>query len=161
MRFAWVIGLCLILSSCTQREETPWKRDPVYLDLQAKEKEVAGEITAETKQLAELEGNINKAVPQTGQIKFAQKYYYDSKNRIEKLKQKLTYYKLRIKSREEESNNSYQIAFDAGKSWPDPDDYAQYKQNEANRAKARNWSVKSRISAETTPVIEVGKPKGH
>lgn len=140
--------LALILIACNKPDPNPELKDPIYADLEARRKQIEGEIEAEKKNLEEAQAEIDKAVPQTGQVKFAQKHYYEIKNRIEKLQQQALYYKLRHESRMQEARESYLKAYKKGESWPDPQEFEDYRISESARTKSRNWSVKERMEKE-------------
>lgn len=139
---------------CRSPEANPELRDPIYSFLKAKEAQVAGQIAGETKALEEAAGVLKKAVPQSGQVKFAKKHYYTIKDRLEKLEQQRRYYEIRQKSRIAEARESYLQAFHKKEEWPRPEEFEEFKIQESAREKSRNWSVKERIQE------ELGEPSG-
>lgn len=140
--------LALLLAACHKPEPNPELRDPIYSDLEAKKKELEGQISTEKKNLEEADGQIKKAVPQTGQIKFARKHYFEIKANLEKLQQLQKYYALRMESRKNEDQTEYLKAFEKDQPWPDPQEFDDYKTQESARFKKRTWNVKERIEQE-------------
>lgn len=155
--------ILLVLCACNKPDPNPELRDPIFRDLEAKQKEASAALEAEKKTLEEAEKTLAGVVPQTGQIKFARKRLFESKARIEKLEQLKRYYTLRLESRKYEAQDDYLTAFDKGqgKEWPPAEDFADYQVQESARTKSRNWNVKKRIEEEKgPPPAAAGPPKG-
>lgn len=148
-----------VLSACNKPDPNPELKDPISQDIQSNIKSIEAQLATERKNLADAEGEIKKAVPQTGQIKFARKHYFDVKARMEKLEQELRYYRLREESRKYEARADYLKAFDKKEAWPSPEEFENYKIAESARKKSRNWSVKERILKENSSASEK-KPAG-
>ncbi len=162
MKKYFVVLFILVLSACNKPDPHPELRDPIYKDIEAKQKELAGAIESEKKALEEAEIKLKAVVPQTGQIKFARKRVFESKARIEKLEQLRRYYTIRLESRKLEAQDEYLDAFGRGKGgeWPAPEAYADYQINESARTKSRNWSVKERIEEELKSSSPASSTKG-
>ena len=135
-------------AGCHNPDPHPEAMDPIYKDIEHAQGEIKGQIESEAKNLEEAKATLKKVVPQTGQIKFAQKHYFDSLARIEKLKQLQRYYALKLKSRESEAQELYLKAFEKDQPWPEPEEFETYKITEMARTKSRHWSVKDRIEQE-------------
>lgn len=140
--------LCLV--GCRKPNPQAYLQDPIYKDLDSSQKAIISQITSEEATLAEAKANMEKAAPQTGQIKFAKKHYYDSLARLEKLKQQKIYYDVRIKSRESEALREYLDYYNQKKEaeWPPKEAFDEYKAREEARAQQKVWSVKKRIEEE-------------
>lgn len=141
------------LVACNKPDPNPELKDPIYADLNAQAEEAKKAIEAEEKVLADHEANLKAVEPQTGQIKYAQKRVYDSKNKLDKLKQEHQWLELRVKERLRETRKSYRKAFKAGQPWPDPAEYEQFQAQNKLRKAPREWSANRRIE-------EVLGPKG-
>lgn len=148
-----------LLCACNKPDPNPELKDPIYLDLETRIKEVEGQLATEKKNLEDANNELKKAVPQTGQIKFARKHFFDVKARMEKLNQELRYYKSRKETRIYEARNSYMDAFEKKEPWPDPKEFEEYGIAESARKKSRIWSVKERIAKESSSASEK-KPVG-
>lgn len=147
---------------CSKPDPHPELRDPIYNDLLANEKELATSIESEKKNLEEALAKVTAASPQTGQIKYARKHYFETQKRLEKIKQLHRYYQLRIESRTIEAQDSYLDAYDKkqAEAWPNKDEFEEYKARESARTKNRNWSVKERIESEKAAAAPSAKPPG-
>ena len=143
---------------CHKPDPHPEAMDPIYKDIEKAQGEVKSQLDSESKAFEEAKNEVKKVVPQTGQIKYAQKHYFDSVARLQKLKQLHRYYTLRLKSRESEAQELYLKAFAKDQPWPDPEEFEVYKITESARTKSRHWSVKERIEKERGPAME--KPAG-
>jgi DNA repair ATPase RecN len=162
MKKCFLVLFLLVLSACNKPDPHPELRDPIYKDIEAKQKELTGAVESEKKALEEAEKNLSAVVPQTGQVKFARKRVFEIKARIEKLEQLKRYYTVRLESRKFEAQDEYLSAFDQGKGteWPAAESYTDYQTQESARTKSRNWSVKSRIEEELKASAPPPAPKG-
>lgn len=136
----------LFLSGCKKPNPHPELIDPIYLDLQRELGEAQKAVDAEKANLAEHKKNLGLAVPQTGQIKFAQKRYNDSVAMIEKLSQMVKYWELRIETRQKEARKSYLEAYNKEKPWPDPKEWEEYHSVQKMQHIPKTWSVQNRIN---------------
>jgi len=159
MKNLCLLLLALVLVACDDPNPNPEEMDPIYQDLGKKMGEKSAELEAERKNLADAEKEMLKAAPQTGQIKFATKHYYDIKSKVEILAQAKRYYKFRQETRKNDDHVTYLAAFHAKKPWPDPQEFIEYQSIEAEREKSRAWSVKRRIEEELSPPTPVAAPK--
>ncbi len=137
--------IIVIAVGCNKPNPNPELMDPIFSDIQSQVSSVDAEIAAEEAKLAENSASFENVVPQTGQIKFAQKRVWDSKNRIEKLKQLKKYWEVRKESRKIHARTEYMKAFASGKHWPDPSEYSMYKNQQKLENASRSWNVKKRI----------------
>ncbi len=150
VKFIILTLLGLILCACEKPDPTPELRDPIYRDVESRLKELTAIVESEKKAVAEAEAEVKKAVPQTGQIKFATKHLFDAKKRLEKAEQLKRYYEVRLEGRKWEARQSYAQYYNQkmADKWPPREELAEYQAQEANRTKKREWSVKSRIEQE-------------
>lgn len=139
-----------MLSSCQKPDPRPELRDPIYQDIQEKIKEVSAVVETEKKNLEEAEAKMKASVPQTGQIKYSSKKYYETEKRLRKAQQLLKFYELKLKSREDFAQDQYLLYYDDKKAdqWPPKEDFIEYQSQERARFKTRVWSVKKRIEEE-------------
>lgn len=144
-----------LIAACNKPDPNPENRDEIYQELNKQIAEITHAIDAEEKQLVEHKKNLSEVVPQTGQIKFAQKRVFDSQAKIDKMKQQKNWLEIRTKERLKETRKGYLKAFKANEPWPDPKEFEEYKAQTKLRQAKRDWDVKERIKDS-----EPSKPKG-
>lgn len=165
MRKIYLILLlqCLLfILGCEKPDPNPHLKDPIYSDILSEITAHQSSIEAEKKQLEEHQKAAKEAKPQTGQIKFAEKRVWDSKERLAKLNQMLRYWQSRQISREIEAKESYQKAWDAKKPWPEPEEFERYKaQKKLSEVGSKEWSAKNRMESynSTRPTVQ-NVPRG-
>lgn len=135
-----------LLLGCNKPDPNPELRDPIYLDIQKELADTQKAIEAEKANLAEHKKNLGLVVPQSGQIKYAQKRYYDSEAVINKLKQQLTYWQIHLETRKKVAREDYFSAYKLDKHWPDPKEYQEYLQIKRLEKIPKTWSVKNRMN---------------
>lgn len=158
----FLLSTLFCLVGCRKPNPQAYLQDPIYKDLDARQKAIVSQITAEEATLAEAKASMTKAAPQTGQIKFAKKHYYDSVARLEKLKQQKLYLEVRIKSRESEALREYLDYYNQKKEadWPPKETFEEYKAREEARTQQKVWNVKERIEKEKAKDAGPKKPAG-
>lgn len=112
---------------CNKPEPNPETRDPLYTDYLAELDLAKKSLEAEEKTYSEHETAFKATVPQTGQIRYARKRLEESKAKIDRLKQQVTYFELKVANRLKETRKKYLIAFNSGKIWPDPKEIEEYR----------------------------------
>ena len=128
MKYLFFIAFALFLASCNQRNPHPELSDEIYQDLVVELDIASKALDAEEKNLISLLKEKEKAIPQTGQIKFATKKVSDSKELIETLKQQKQFFEIKIEQRKFDVMNRYEESLkDGGRPWPDPEEIALYK----------------------------------
>lgn len=145
MRLLSVIIISILLISCNKPDPHPELKDPIYSDVSALLATTTQALEAEKKT---LEGNIKAlgdVVPQTGQIKYAQKRVDESKAKIVFLEQEKQYLELKRAARQKEAQKSYSVAFKKGETWPNPEEWRSYEAEKRLRNAKRNWDVKERM----------------
>lgn len=143
-----IIILCLLtfaLASCKKPDPHPELKDPVYNDLNATLGTVTQLYNAEIKALEGFEKELREVVPQTGQIRYAQKRVRESKEKISKLEQEKQFLELKIQTRLKETKKSYMEAFKADKPWPDPSEWETYRIQRKFQQAKKTWDVKERM----------------
>ncbi len=144
MRYC-VVVLLLLLASCNKPDPNPELKDPIYLDLLKRVKEMEGQITEEGKTLEEHKGALAKVLPQTGQNKYAQKRVFDSENRIEHLKQLKKYLEISSESRKMKDALEYSRSMNKGEPWPDSAEFKDYMDRRKGDVIPRAWNYKARV----------------
>lgn len=136
----------LLHLGCDRPHPNPELLDPIYSDMKKQESAYRADAEAEKKTLAEHEGALKTAVPQTGQIKFAQKRYYESLARYERLKQMELYWSVRAQSRKEHAMREYLKAYSRGEDWPSQEEVREYKSFQSAQKPARQWKLEDRMA---------------
>lgn len=127
MKILIFITIISIFTGCNKSDPTPEVSDEIYKDL-LQELDVATKgFESEIKNLEKLEQDRNKAVPQTGQIKFAQKKVFETQATINKLAQQKQFFEIKIELRKAEVRQRYMEARKGGRKWPDPIEIENYK----------------------------------
>jgi hypothetical protein len=149
-----------LLGACEKKADpNPELRDPIYSDFKAELGLAEQGIAAEKKTLEGHEQELKEVVPQSGQIKFAQKRIYESRDKITKLEQRKLYFELKIKARMAEARKAYRAAFNKGEEWPDPKEYDEYKvASKLRRDGLIGWNVENRMEQAGIAVKGKGKP---
>lgn len=128
MKYLIFAAISLFFTACNTKNAHPEQLDSIYKDL-VEELEISKKsLEEEEKQLAKLTAEKDQAIPQTGQIKFANKKISDSQNKINFLKQQKLFFEIKIAQRIEHSKIKYEESLKPnGKPWPDPEEAALYK----------------------------------
>jgi uncharacterized protein YhaN len=143
--FITIFFLTSFLVACDKPNPTPEANDPIYNEMLKEAAETNSAVAAAQKELEDFQKNLDAVVPQTGQIKYAQKRVSETTAKIEKLKQMKQYWEIRADSRKDWDRKSYLQAYNAKKPWPDPEEYEQYKLQRKLQQAPRNWNLKERI----------------
>lgn len=161
MKYLFVLFSLIFIVGCNKPEPNPELRDPIYSDLNAQLGEVTGKIATEKKNLEGFQQTLKDVVPQSGQVKYAQKRVDDCQDKIDHLSQEKDYLDLKIKDRLAFSRHSYMAAFKKGEAWPDPKEYESYKVEQKFRKAKLAWDVKDRMKeAGVLPDSAGGKKEG-
>jgi hypothetical protein len=148
--------------SCSKRNPNPELLDPIYLDLLALEGEAQKAVAVEEGFLAEHEKALKSVVPQTGQIKYAEKRYWESINRVTKARQQARYYEVKRRARKLQARRDYSIAYSRGLPWPPPSEYSEYSSKKAIEANVgKKWSAKDRVESLRVPEQPQKAAGGH
>ncbi|MBV2169000.1 MAG: hypothetical protein KUL82_09850 [Bdellovibrio sp.] len=161
MRIFSLIIILLSLVACNKPDPNPELKDPIYNDLNTSLAAASQALEAEKKTLEGHEQELLDVVPQTGQIKYAQKRVEESKGRITLLEQEKQYLELKIQGRKTIAKKSYTVAFSKGEPWPDPKEWESYQLEKKMRAAKKTWDVNQRLKElgfkdEKTPEPAVG-----
>lgn len=158
--FALLIFISFAISGCDKPNANPELEDPIYADLQ-KEYGIAKAAVASAKAaVAEHQKSINEAIPQTGQIKYAQKRFFEAEAALVKAEQMALYYEMRIESRLKWTKSAYLKAYNEKKPWPDPAEFEEYKAQKALEQASKSWSAKARIEESQAELKKSQTPAG-
>jgi len=110
----------LFISSCDKKDPHPEARDEIYTDLLL-ESDIANKAAeAEEKNLGAMKIELNKAVPQTGQIKYATKKVRSSEDTLNELQQRKFYFEIKAERRKAYVQQRYDESLTkGGRPWPD------------------------------------------
>lgn len=139
------IFLTIFILGCNKPDPNPELKDGIWLDMQAQLQITQKNIADFQKQAEEHKADLAKVKPQTGQIKYAEKRYWQTKNHIDLLLQQEAYWKIRMDERAKFAKKEYLRAFKDGKPWPDPNEISEYMAEKRLRQAKQQWNVKSRI----------------
>ncbi len=160
MRIITAILILFALVACNKPDPNPELKDPIYSDLQSQLGTTTAAVEAEKKKLEGFENDLKGTIPQTGQIKFAQKRVFESQALISKLEQEKSYLELKIEQRRKAAVLSYRKAFAKKEDWPDPKEYASYQAEQKLRKAKRSWDVKDRMKEAGISFGDNEKPAG-
>jgi hypothetical protein len=128
MKYLYFALIFCIISSCDKPNSTPETSDEIYQDL-LQELEVATKgIESEEKNLEKLLKEKDAALPQTGQVKFAQKKVFETENTLTKLKQQKQFFEVSLELRKLAVRDRYsESRRPGGRKWPDLEEIKTYK----------------------------------
>jgi hypothetical protein len=149
-----------VIVGCEKPNPHPETLDPIFGDLESKLKLAENDLKGAEKQLEDFKDALAKVVPQTGQVKFARKRVYDSEAVVEKLKQKVEFIKIRIESRRKYAKESYMRSYQKKEPWPRPEEYQEYRAQQALEGASRSWNAKSRLEASKPEAKQAGSGHG-
>lgn len=145
MRILIIFCFSFLLFGCNRPDPQPQLKDPIYLDIQSEISALQQSIDAESKSLEGHLKSLEEVVPQTGQIKYAQKRVDESKAIINKLRQELEYQKLKLQAQEKNARTSYKKAYEVSEPWPNPKEWNVYQAEKRFRNAKKTWDVESRL----------------
>ncbi len=163
MRITWVVifsGL-LLLTSCKQPDKNPELKDPIYLELAGKGPALLGKAEEQKKKIGEMKEELAEMPPRDPNRKRTQKQIFDMERGLVFILQDAKYFEVRAVQRLNFARKEYLDAFNAGKEWPDPAEYAEYQKRKALKEGPRSWEAKvPRLTRHLPPKPdEKAKPK--
>lgn len=150
-------GTLLSAISCSNKIPEPEKTDPLYMEL---EREITGalaEVKLAEEGLAEAESNYKKAVPQTGQIKYATKRLNDAKYRLQRAKQIALFFKVKHEARKWEAREEYLSSYYNKTPWPNQEPLEMFRLKKRLMGADRNWSANKRREELGLPIKSTQK----
>ena len=154
-----IFALIISIVGCKKPEPNPEIRDPIYADIQADIQNVDKDIVTAQTELADHQKTLSEVVPQTGQIKYAQKRVDDAYKKIDRLKQEKTYLQIRAVERLKQVRVQYKRAFDKGEEWPNPAEFEEYKKIKALKAARPNWDHNERLEKAKRELLTPASPE--
>ena len=147
------------LTSCTQADPRPELRDEVYIDLETELGIAEKAFDAEEKQQERLQTDMSKALPQTGQIKYATQKIRQAEDLMGVLKQQKLYFEIKLETRKSLVVARYnESKKSGGRLWPDKEELELYKTvMKLNRDKniwTKTKGTKKNVPRGTTPGAE-------
>ena len=128
MKYLILAIFALFLASCNKKDPHPELSDEIYKDLQAEAEVATKALEEEEKMLVSLMKERDKVIPQTGQIKYADKKVNDSEARLNILKQRKQFFEIKIELRKHEVQQRYAESLRPnGRPWPDTKEVEIYK----------------------------------
>jgi len=146
MRFLVLLLTTICLFGCNRPNPHPELADEIYSDLTNQTKSAKGDLESEKKKLVDFKKELDTIAPGAG-IKYAQKRYFESEARVQKLEQEAKYLETRANSRLRYTKVEYMKAFQAGKPWPSPEEIESYKKYKETSKVPRGWDTKERVSS--------------
>ena len=140
--FALVLLLVFSITGCKKEDPNPELLDGIYLDLQRRATDSQKELEVEQKNAAAAKVAIEKAEPNSIELKDAEKNLTKAEAKILALDQQAHYYKIRSERRLLVDRISYAKAFTKDEPWPDPHEYSDYQVNMRLQEAPRNWSMR-------------------
>lgn len=145
--------------ACEKPNPTPEVADGIYRDLMNQADLAGKSAESEKKKLEGLKKELQAAKPQTGDLRIAQKQYFESERKVQQYLQQRAYYTLRAKSRKAEVRTSYTSAFAEKKPFDTADQLKDYDRNQELAKNPGSWDSKRRI-ANYTKETGLGGPSG-
>jgi hypothetical protein len=156
--------LTTLASSCTKTDPHPELRDEIYKDLATELGIATKALEDEEKSLLSLRGELSKAVPQTGQIKYATLKVHKSEELVNKMLQQKIYFEVKMERRKVYVMDRYiESLRKNGRKWPDQEEIDIYKSvTKFNREKIEFDKNKRMVKGKDVPrgtKVESGDPK--
>lgn len=145
MRIIAAIIIIFSFTACSKPDPNPELKDPIYADLQAQLGATTALLEAEKKKLEGFQKDLEGVIPQSGQIKYAQKRVFESQAAVNKFEQEKDYLTLKIEQRKKSAIISYRRAYAKKEPWPDPKEFESYQAEQKLRKAKREWDVKARM----------------
>jgi hypothetical protein len=144
------------VAGCNKADPHPEKSDSIYTDLKNELDIAQKNLESETKQLDGLRKDLANVVPQSGQIKGAQKKVFESENTLELYKQQLKYFEVKMALREHYVRQRYHESLNGGRPWPDLKETEDYKIRMKLQRDKLNWGKPK----EKEPEMKKDVPRG-
>lgn len=161
MRILCLILTIAVLFGCNKPNPNPELADPIYSDLQNRAQDSQKELDSEKKKLDGFKKELDAVKPQTGEIKYAQKRYFESEAKVQRLEQEVKYYELKAQSRKRFAKQEYMKAFIAGKTWPVPDEAEAYKVHRELSSIPTSWDSRKRVKSYEETAGNASKGAAH
>lgn len=130
--------------SCKKADPNPELKDSLSLTILNELKSAEADLTAAKTAVADAEAELKKVVPQTGQIKYGLKRYWDARNKLTRAEQAIQGLKVRADMRMWQVRVSNLEAFHKGEEFSGAQDQESYLFQKKLDSQSRGWSVKQR-----------------
>lgn len=141
----FVLLIVLIaLVACNKRDPFPERTDAIYQDIQSELSLVRRNMVDTQALLSEHEANLKKVVPQTGQIRYAQKRLWETRKVMELFQQQEKYWIIREEQRRLYVRRRAIEAHEKGEKWSDPEELREYLAEKKLRQARMQWDVRQR-----------------
>jgi len=121
-------ALFLFFLGCTKVDPHPENRDEIYSDLGSELEIATKTLEAAEKGLLSAQEEMKKAIPQTGQIKYATKKLRNAEAFLAEMKQRKIYFDIKRERRKAYVQFRYKESLSSGgRPWPDPKEIEEYK----------------------------------
>lgn len=132
------------LVGCNKPDPHPERADVIYQDIQSELATVRKNIDDTNKALLEHEANLKKVVPQTGQVRYAQKRLWESRKVLDLFQQQEKYWVIREEQRRLFVRRRNLEAHQKGQKWSDERELKEYQDEKRLRQARLNWDVRQR-----------------
>ena len=150
----------LFISSCDKKDPHPEARDEIYTDLMLEADIASKAAEGEEKNLGAMKIELDKAIPQTGQIKYATKKLRSAEDSLNQLKQRKLYFEIKAERRKAYVEQRYQESFDkGGRPWPDKEELEVYKSIAKFNKEKLDWDKNKGIRKNVPRGTKVQAPK--
>lgn len=139
MNYFLVLITLTVFSGCTKTNPNPEATDPIYIDLNQELDVATKGLEDELKNLSKLYSEKEKVVPQTGQVKYADKKIYETQSTITKLQQQKQFFEIKMAVRKNDVQNRYSESLKGGRQWPDKEELANYNSTIKLQREKLNW----------------------
>ncbi len=153
-----------LLTSCSKPDPNPELSDPIYLDMKTQLTIVEKSLVDAKAKIAESKTELKDAVPQTGQVKQAQKKLFQYEKLHDLYQQQIKYWLIRIQERGRQARLEYTSSRKSGTPWPNPKEFESYASEKKLRLAKIQWDAKKRLEdykAELNPKKSGGQSGAH
>ena len=158
------VALVLIfgLMGCNKKDPNPELSDEIYKDLVSELDIAKKRVADEENQYARVKKEFEIVVPQTGQIKYAQKRVFESEQNLNSYKQQAKYFEIKLEQRKIFVRERYLESFlKDGRQWPDEEEIKDYRLRlKLQRAKL-DWNKKDKPAESSTAKSSTTSGGGH
>ena len=141
----FVLFIVFSMMGCDKKDPNPELSDEIYKDLLSELDIAKKRVSDEESQFARVKKEFEIVVPQTGQIKYAQKRVFESEQNLTSYKQQAKYFEIKLEQRKLFVRERYLESFQKnGRKWPDEEEIKDYKLRlKLQRAKL-DWNKKDK-----------------
>ena len=141
----YTLFLLFFILNCSKPDPTPELKDFIYQDyIEQKGLTEKTLIEIESK-IAEHEKELNEAVPQSGQSKWAKKRLFEAQANKDKLKQQIKYFEIKIIERAKYIRRANADSFSKGETLDTTKETEEYKAEKKLRSAKFTWDHKKRL----------------